>query len=176
MSATLDILFDEKTIAEKVAELAARISSDYAGRDLVLVGVLKGAAVFLADLARRITIPVTVDFVQASSYGMSTTSSGRIAVSKDVSCDIRGKDVLLVDTIVDTGETLSRLFELFKEKGPASLKAVVLLDKRCRRAADVPLAYAGFEVPDAFVVGYGVDHAEKYRNLPYIAVVERSDR
>jgi len=109
MSEPLDILFDEKTIAEKVAELAARISADYAGRDLVLVGVLKGAAMFLADLARRITIPVTVDFVQASSYGMSTTSSGRIAVSKDVSCDIRGKDVLLVDTIVDTQNALPTL-------------------------------------------------------------------
>ena len=175
MTERLDILFDEDTIHAKVAELAARITADYAGRDLVLVGVLKGAAVFLSDLARLIALPVTVDYVRASSYGMSTTSSGRVAVSRDAGTDVRGKDVLLVDTIVDTGETLARLYGMFEEKGPASVRAVVLLDKRSRRTADVPLAYVGFELPDEFVVGYGVDRAERYRNLPYIAVVRSAD-
>ncbi len=166
-----EILFDEQTIEKRVRELAAEISKDYQGKDLVLIGVLKGAAVFMADLMRRIPFPVAIDFIHASSYGMSTVSSREIKIRKDIDADVRGRHVLLVDTIIDTGETLHLLFELFRQKRPASIKAVVLLDKKPRRTVDVPIAYRGFEIPDKFVVGYGVDCKEQYRNLPYIAAV-----
>ncbi len=166
-----EILFDEKAIARRVDELAAEISRDYEGRNPVTVGILKGAAVFLADLIRRVPYPVTVDFVHASSYGMATTSSRDIRIKKDIEIDVKGRHVLLVDTIIDTGETLHRLVDLFRQKGPASIKTVVLLDKKPRRTAAVPLDYRGFEIADKFVVGYGTDCGEKYRNLPYIAVV-----
>lgn len=166
-----EILFDEQAIQAKVSELAARISADYAGKDLVLVGILKGAVVFLADLMRRITFPVTIDFVCASSYGMSTTSAKEIRIKKDIETDVRGRHVLLVDTIIDTGETLDCLFKRFTEREPASLEAVVLLDKKPRRTVLAPVKYRGFEIPDKFVVGYGVDCAEQYRNLPYVAAI-----
>ena len=166
------MLFDEQTIAKKVKELADRISADYVGKDLVLICILKGAVVFMADLMRRISMPVMVDFVRAASYGVSTEPSRNIVITKDIETDIKGKHVLLVDTIIDTGETLYCLLEKMKGKGPASLDAVVLLDKKPRRTVEVALAYKGFEIPDVFVVGYGVDCAEQYRNLPYIAVVK----
>ena len=166
------MLFDEQTIAKKVKELADRISADYIGKDLVLICILKGAVVFMADLMRRISMPVMVDFVRAASYGVSTEPSRNIVITKDIETDIKGKHVLLVDTIIDTGETLYCLLEKMKGKGPASLDAVVLLDKKPRRTVEVALAYKGFEIPDVFVVGYGVDCAEQYRNLPYIAVVK----
>ena len=153
-------------------ELAGEISRDYAGKDPVLIGVLKGAVIFLADLMRRMTIPVAVDFVHASSYGNSTTSSRQVTIRKDADIDVAGRDVLLVDTVIDTGLTLSRLFEHFQERGPASLKVVVLLDKKPCRIADVPIAYRGFEIQDVFVVGYGVDCAQRCRNLPYVAVIK----
>jgi len=164
-------LFDEQTIAKKVKELADRISTDYAGKDLVLVCILKGAVVFMADLMRCLSMPVAIDFVRAASYGVSTEPSRNIVITKDIETDIKGKHVLLVDTIIDTGETLHCLLEKMKGKGPASLEVVVLLDKKPRRTVAVTLAYRGFEIPDVFVVGYGVDCAEQYRNLPYIAVV-----
>lgn len=170
-----EILFDEQTIAKKVDELAARISKDYAGKDLVLVGILKGGVMFMADLMRRISIPVAIDFVCASSYGKATISTREIRITKDIGTDIKGRHVLLVDMIIDSGETLDFLFRKMAEKGPASLKAVVLLDKKPRRTVDVPLAYRGFEIPDKFVVGYGVDCAEQCRNLPYIAAVKTSE-
>jgi len=166
-----DILLDEQTIQTKVAELAARISIDYAGKDVVLVCILKGAVVFTADLMRRLPFPVTIDFVWASSYGMSTTASREIRIKKDIEVDVRGRHVLLVDTIIDTGQTLDCLLHKIPEKEPASLEAVVLLDKKSRRLVEVPLKYRGFEIPDRFVVGYGVDCAERYRNLPYVAVI-----
>lgn len=169
-----EILFDEKAIEKRVMELAAEISKDYEGKDLVLIGVLKGAAVFMADLMRRIPFPVAIDFIHASSYGMGTETSREIRIKKDIDTDVTGRHVLLVDTIIDTGETLHRLFELFRRKGPASLKAVVLLDKKPRRTVEVSLSYRGFEIPDEFVVGYGVDCGEQYRNLPYIAAVKTS--
>ncbi len=172
MIETGEILFDEQTISFKVKGLADRISTDYAGKDLVLVSILKGAAVFTSDLMRRLTIPVTVDFICASSYGISTNSSRKIIIKKDLDIDIKDRHVLLVDMIIDTGETLNFLFNEFIARGPASLKAAVLLDKRSRRTVDVPLAYAGYVVPDKFVVGYGVDCGERYRNLPYIAAVK----
>ena len=167
-----EILFDEKTIANKVKELAARISKDYAGKDPLLVCILKGAIVFTADLMRALTIPAEVDFVRAASYGASTVSSRNIVITKDIDTDIQGRHVLLVDGIVDTGDTLDTLFKRYGERNPASMKAVVLLDKRSRRIIDVPVAYAGFEIPDRFVVGYGMDCGEKFRNLPYIGVVK----
>ncbi len=172
MIETGEILFDEQAIAFKVKQLADRISADYAGKDLLLVSLLKGAIVFTSDLMRRITIPVTVDFICASSYGMSTNSSRKIVIKKDLDTDIKDRHVLLVDMIIDTGETLNFLFNRLASRKPASLKAAVLLDKRSRRAVDVPLAYVGYVVPDKFVVGYGADCAEMYRNLPYVAAVK----
>jgi len=166
-----EILFNEHAIADKVKELAARISNDYAGKDLVLVCILKGAAVFTADLMRALSIPIELDFVRAASYGRSTVSSRVITITKDIDTDIKGRHVLLVDGIIDTGDTLSYLLKRYAERNPASLKAVVLLDKKARRIIDIPLAYQGFEIPDKFVVGYGMDYGEKHRNLPYIAVI-----
>jgi hypoxanthine phosphoribosyltransferase len=170
-----EILFDEQAITRKVKELAARISLDYAGKNPLLVSVLKGAAVFTADLMRLVTIPVTVDFICASSYGTSTQSTRDVTISKDLDTDINGKHVLLVDTIIDAGWTASFLMKKFSERKPASLKIVALLDKKSRRTADVQIAYRGFEIPDKFVVGYGLDFAQQYRNLPYIAVVKISE-
>ncbi len=167
-----EILFDEETIARKVRELAERISRDYAGKEVLLVSILKGAAVFTADLMRGLTVPVAVDFICASSYGMSTESSRKVNIKKDLECDITGKHVLLVDTIIDTGETLDCLMKMFAARKPASLQAVVLLDKKSRRTVDLQVTYLGFEIPDKFVVGYGLDYAQQYRNLPYIAVVK----
>jgi len=167
-----EILYDEPAIQAKVKELAAQIARDYAGKDLVLICILKGAVMFMADLMRRIPFPVTIDFIRVSSYGMSTTAAREIGVKKDIEIDVRGRHVLLVDTIIDTGETLALLFKRFPEKGPASLEAVVLLDKKPRRTAEVRVKYRGFEIPDLFVVGYGVDCAEQYRNLPYVAAIK----
>ncbi len=167
-----EILFDEQTIARKVKELADGISRDYAGKELILVSVLKGAFVFTADLMRLITIPVAVDFVYASSYGASMESSQKVSISKDLETDIAGKHVLLADTIIDTGETVSFLIQKFSERKPASIKLTALLDKKSRRLVDVPIEYRGFEIPDTFVVGYGLDCAQMYRNLPYIAAVK----
>jgi hypoxanthine phosphoribosyltransferase len=172
MDDSLKILFDEQAIERKVAELAAQISHDYAGKELVLVCILKGAAIFAADLSRDLTIPVALDFVQVSSYGNATVSSRTITVKKDIGMDIRGRHVLLVDGIIDTGDTIKYILERYRERGPASIKVVSLLDKRSRRAVEVSIDYRGFEIPDEFVVGYGMDCGEKYRNLPYIAALK----
>jgi hypoxanthine phosphoribosyltransferase len=172
MDDSLKILFDEQAIERKVAELAAQISHDYAGKELVLVCILKGAAIFAADLSRDLTIPVALDFVQVSSYGSATVSSRTITVKKDIGMDIRGRHVLLVDGIIDTGDTIKYILERYRERGPASIKVVSLLDKRSRRAVEVSIDYRGFEIPDEFVVGYGMDCGEKYRNLPYIAALK----
>lgn len=167
-----EILVSEQAIQKKVDELAAQISKDYAGKDLVLISILKGAISFTVDLMRRIPFPVTVDFVHASSYGLGTESTREIRIKKDIETDIAGKHVLLVDCIIDTGETLDYLIQRYAYRNPASLKSVVLLDKRSRRTVDVPLDYVGYVIPDKFVVGYGVDCGEQYRNLPYIAAVK----
>jgi hypoxanthine phosphoribosyltransferase len=171
-----EILFDQETIGKKVAELARQIAQDYAGKDPVLVCILKGAITFTADLMRCIPFSVTLDFVQASSYGMGTSTSREIRIKKDIETDINGRHVLIVDCIIDSGKTMDFLLKRYGERNAASLKAVVLLDKRSRRTVDVPLAYRGFEIPDRFVVGYGVDCAEQYRNLPYIAALRNSAR
>ncbi len=169
-----ETLFDQETISSKVGELAERISRDYAGRKLLLVSILKGAVIFTADLMRMITIPVEVEFISVSSYGPALESSGEVTISKDLDVDIAGKHVLLVDTIVDTGETIDSLLRLFAGRKPASIQVVVLLDKKDRRKTPVPLAYRGFEIPNKFVVGYGLDCEHLYRNLPYIAEVFRA--
>jgi len=170
----LEILLTEQAVTQKIGELAAQISHDYAGKELLLICILKGAAIFTTDLARRLTIPAVLDFVQASSYGDGTASSRTVAVRKDIEADIRGRHVLLVDGIIDTGETMDCLLKRFQERGPASIKVAVLLDKPARRAVAVPVSYRGFEIPDRFVVGFGMDYGERYRNLPYIAVVKSS--
>jgi hypoxanthine phosphoribosyltransferase len=175
MAEIQEIVLDEETIARKVDELAGLISKDYAEKELVLVCILKGAVMFATDLSRRVSCPVILEFIQASSYGTSATSSGNVLVQKDLETDVQGRHVLLVDTIVDTGKTMDRLFKLLSERKPASLNAAILLDKSCKRLVDVPIAYRGFEIPDEFVVGYGLDYGGRFRNLPSIAVL-KADR
>jgi len=175
MDEELEPLFDEDAIRNKMQELADRISRDYAGSDLVIVCVLKAAAFFAADLARSLAVPSRIAFVCASSYGASTSAVTEVEIRKDIEIDISGKHVLLVDTIADSGRTLAALTARYAQRGPASIRSAVLLDKRSRRTADLRLNYVGFEIPDLFVVGYGMDFAEKYRNLPYIAVLPSSD-
>ncbi len=171
MTGIQEVLFDERAIAAKVSDIAEEISEDYAGKEVLLVCVLKGAVVFTADLMRRLRIPVVLDFVQAASYGAGTASSRSIIIKKDLESDVSDRHVLLVDTIVDSGETLDCLFKRFADRKPASLNAAVLLDKISRRTVDVPIAYRGFEIPDKFVVGYGMDCGERYRNLSCIAAL-----
>ena len=167
----LEVLFDENTIAQVVEGLGERISRDYAGQELLLVGILKGAALFVADLARSVTVPAEIAFIRASSYGSGTSSSGKVEVGLDPDLRFACRQVLLVDCIIDSGRTLAAVREMVLERNPASLRVVVLLDKKEHRTAGVPVDYAGFEVPDRFLVGYGLDHAGQYRNLPYIAAL-----
>ncbi len=169
-----EILLTEEQIQAKVTELGVRISKNYAGKELVLICVLRGGLVFFADLMRRIKFPVTIDFVHASSYGAGTEPR-QVRIKKDIETDIRGKHVLIVDCIIDTGETLDCLLKRYRAMGPAGVDAVVLLDKKPRRRVPVPLAYAGFVIPDRFVVGYGVDCAEQFRNLPWVAALAPQD-
>jgi hypoxanthine phosphoribosyltransferase len=169
-----EIIVDEETISARVAELARQISEDYEGKDLFLVGVLKGAAVFLADLVRHITIPVAYDFVAIQSYGSSTRSSGAVRILKDLEDSVESKHVLIVEDIVDTGLTMrvSYLLENLRSRKAASVKVCALLDRPGRRVYETEIDYTGFVVPDKFVVGYGLDYQERYRNLPYIGVLK----
>ena len=169
------VLISAQQIASRVREMGAQISLDYRGRDLVLVGVLTGAVTFLADLIRCIDLPLELDFVAAASYGTETSSSGEVRLLKDLGHPVAGKHVLLTEDIVDTGLTLRYLLETLHARHPASIATCVLLDKPSRRLVDVPVMYRGFEIEDRFVVGYGLDHAGKYRNLPHIAVLEDVD-
>ena len=166
-----EILIDEVTLAARVAELGAEVSEDYQGRDLLLIGVLKGAVFFMADLMRNLTIPCEVDFMAISSYGASTDSSGVVRILKDLDVNIEGRDVLVVEDIIDSGLTLSYLMRNLGARKPASLDVVTLLTKPERREIEVPVRYVGFEIPNRFVIGYGLDFAERYRNLPYVAVL-----
>lgn len=166
------ILISEEELAAKVEELGRRISEDYAGKDLLIVCILKGAVIFCADLVRHITIPVTLDFMAVSSYGDSTQSSGAVMILKDLESNIAGKHVLIVEDIVDTGLTLKYLVENLKARRPLSVKVCTLLDKPDRRKVDVQVDYKGFVIPDAFVVGYGLDYAEKYRHLPSVCILK----
>ena len=167
------ILVSEEQLKAKVAELGAQISRDYAGKNLVLVSILKGSVVFMADLMRAVSIPCNIDFMVVSSYGGSnTTTSGLVKIIKDLDGDLSGKDVLIVEDIIDSGRTLSYLIEILKQRNPNSIRLCTLLDKPERRVRDVRVDYCCFNIPDEFVVGYGLDYAQKYRNLPFIGVVE----
>ncbi len=166
------ILFTPSQLEARVRELGAAITRDYSGRELLLVGILKGSYVFLADLSRAIALPCKVDFMAVSSYGDGCCSSGQVRIIKDLSQDIAGKDVLLVEDILDSGNTLFHLTRLLRQRGPASLKLCTLLDKPERRKQDIQADYRGFSVPDAFLVGYGLDYAENYRTLPYVGILK----
>jgi hypoxanthine phosphoribosyltransferase len=166
------VLIEEDAVRARVAELGAEISSDYATKDLVLVGVLKGAVFFMADLMRNLTIPCEVDFMAISSYGASTDSSGVVRILKDLDISIEGRDVLVVEDIIDSGLTLSYLTRNLESRNPASLEICALLTKPDRREIDVDVRYTGFEIPNEFVIGYGLDFGERYRNLPYVAVLD----
>ena len=166
-----EILIDEETLQARIGELGAEISEAYAGRDLLLVGVLKGAVFFLADLMRELSVPCEIDFMAISSYGSGTDSSGVVRILKDLDMNISGRDVLVVEDIIDSGLTLSYLMRSLKARKPASLEICALLTKPERREIDVPVRFVGFEIPNKFVIGYGLDFAERYRNLPYVAVL-----
>jgi hypoxanthine phosphoribosyltransferase len=166
-----NVLIPEPAIEQRVRTLGSQIGRDFAGLDLVLIGVLTGALTFTADLARHISLPVELDFVAASSYGHGTETSGEVRLLKDLSHPIQGKHVLLIEDIIDTGTTLRYLIEMLQARQPASISVCALLDKPSRRAIDVPVEYVGFTIEDRFVVGYGLDFAGKYRNLPFIAEI-----
>lgn len=169
------ILITEEEIEAKTKELGAQISADYEGKDLVLISVLRGGFIFVADLVRHISVPITIDFMAVSSYGSSTDSSGVVQVIKDLEENINGKHVLVVEDIIDTGLTLSYLLKNLKSRDPASVNVCVLLDKSARRIVDnLPIMYRGFDVPDVFVIGYGLDYRQQYRNLPYIGILKKA--
>jgi hypoxanthine phosphoribosyltransferase len=166
------VLIEEDAVAARVAELGAGVSTDYADKDLLLVGVLKGAVFFMADLMRQLTIPCEVDFMAISSYGAATDSSGVVRILKDLDINIEGRDVLVVEDIIDSGLTLSYLMRMLDSRNPASLEVCALLTKPARREIHVRVRYTGFEIPNEFVIGYGLDFGERYRNLPYVAVLD----
>jgi hypoxanthine phosphoribosyltransferase len=166
-----EVLIEEEPLQARIRELGAEISQEYEGRDLLLVGVLKGAVFFMADLMRELTIPCEIDFMAISSYGAATDSSGVVRILKDLDANIAGRDVLVVEDIIDSGLTLSYLMRSLKARKPASLEICALLTKPERREIEVPVRFVGFEIPNKFVIGYGLDFAERYRNLPYVAVL-----
>ena len=168
------VLITEEQLAAKVAEMGAQISKDYQGRKLIILGVLKGSVVFMSDLIRSITVPVEMDFMAVSSYGAGVKTSGVVKILKDLDRLIAGYDVLVVEDILDSGMTLSYLTELLRERDPASIRLCTLLDKPDRRKVDIKPDYVGFTIPDEFVVGYGLDYAELYRNLPYVGILSPS--
>jgi hypoxanthine phosphoribosyltransferase len=168
------VLITKEAIEKRVRELADQLSAEYAGRELLVVGILKGSWVFLADLVRMMTVPVIIDFMTVSSYGASTKTSGVVKIVLDLKCPIENREVLVVEDILDSGLTLSYIMENLKLRKPKSLKIVALMDKPDRRRADIRADYVGFQVPDKFVVGYGADLAERFRNLPYIGYIEEN--
>jgi hypoxanthine phosphoribosyltransferase len=170
--AVTEILIEEDALRRRVAELGEEISADYAGRDLLLIGVLKGAVFFMADLMRHLTVTCEVDFMAISSYGAATDSSGVVRILKDLDINIDGRDVLVVEDIIDSGLTLSYLMRNLEAREPTSLEIRALMTKPDRREIDVPVRYVGFEIPNRFVIGYGLDFAERYRNLPYVGVLD----
>ena len=170
-AAIAEILVQADDLTHRVRQLGEEISRDYEGRDLLLVGVLKGAIFFLADLMRHIEVPCELDFMAVASYGSSTQSSGVVRILKDLDAAIEGRDVLIVEDIVDSGLTLSYLLRALRARGPKSLEVCALLTKPDRREVELPIRYIGFEIPDRFAIGYGLDHAERFRNLPYVAAL-----
>ena len=167
-----EILFTEQQLADKVAELGARITADYADKNPLVVSVLKGSYVFMADLTRKIDAPCNVDFMVVSSYGSGAKTTGEVQIIKDIGQKIEGRDLLIVEDILDSGLTLSYLMKVLKARGARSIRLCTLLSKPERHKVEVPIDYLGFEIPDEFVVGYGLDYAEKYRNLPYIGILK----
>jgi hypoxanthine phosphoribosyltransferase len=166
-------LISQEELQQKVEELGREITRDYAGQEILMIGILRGAVIFMADLSRAIKLPVAIDFMAVSSYGTSTSSSGVVRIIKDLDEDVEGKHVLIVEDIIDSGLTLNYLIEYIKSRNPKSVKICTLLNKPDRRKVAVPIAYNGFTIPDDFVVGYGLDYAEKYRNLPFIGILKR---
>lgn len=171
MAERVSVLLTEEAVDARIKEIGEQVTKDYAGKEVHLICVLKGGVFFMCELAKRIGVPVSMDFMAISSYGADTKSSGVIKIVKDLDESITGKDVLVVEDIVDSGRTLSYLLEMLKDRKPNSLRLCTLLDKPDRRVIDVDVDYTGFQIPDEFVVGYGLDYAQKYRNLPYIGVV-----
>lgn len=172
MSEKINVMIPEEKLRLRIQEMGAQISRDYEGKQIHLICVLKGGVFFTTELAKHISVPVSFDFMAVSSYGDETVSSGRIKIIKDLDDPVEDKDVLIVEDIVDSGRTLSHLMELIRNRRPASLKLCTLLDKPDRRVTDVKVDYTGYEIPDAFVVGYGLDYRQNYRNLPYIGIIE----
>ncbi len=172
MAEHISVLLSEEEVDRRIQELGDQISRDYAGKSVHLICVLKGGSFFMCELAKRITVPVSLDFMSVSSYGSDTKSSGVVKIVKDLDEPLKDKDVLVVEDIVDSGRTLSYLMEMLRDRGPASLRLCTLLDKPDRRVINVKVDYTGFRIPDKFVVGYGLDYDQKYRNLPYVGVVE----
>ena len=175
MSDHIRVLHSEEEVDNRIREIAAMIDKDYAGKEIHMICVLKGGAFFMCELAKRITSPVSLDFMSVSSYGNGKSSCGVVRIVKDLDEPLEGKNVLVVEDIVDSGRTLSYLLEIVKDRHPASVRLCTLLDKPDRRVKDVKVDYCCFEIPDEFVVGYGLDYAQKYRNLPYIGVVETDE-
>ena len=172
MAERVRVLLTEEEVDKRIRELGEQISKDFEGEEIHLVCVLRGSVFFTCELAKRITLPVSIDFMSASSYGSDTISSGKIKIVKDLEDSLMEKNVIVIEDIVDTGRTLSYLLKMLGERKPKSLRLCTLLDKPDRRVTDVEVDYTGFEIPDEFVVGYGLDYAQKYRNLPYIGIVE----
>jgi len=169
-----EVLLTGDQVQARVAELGAQLADDYAGHDPVLVSVLKGSIIFLADLVRAMPVPLSIDLMEVSSYGASTESSGQVRILKDLSSSIAGREVIVVEDIIDTGLTLNYLLRYLHDKGPASIRICCLLDKPARRLAPIEIDYRGFTIPDRFVIGYGLDYGEHYRNLPYVGVLRPS--
>ena len=172
MADKIRVLLTEEEVNKKISEVAAQINKDYEGKEVHLICILKGGVFFMCELAKRITVPVSMDFMCVGSYGDGTASSGVVRIAKDLDESIENKEVLIVEDIIDSGNTLYYLIDVLKKRNPASMRLCTLLDKPDRRVKDVKVDYCGFEIPDEFVVGYGLDYAQKYRNLPYIGVVE----
>ncbi len=172
MAESIRVMLTEEEVDKRIQEMGEQISRDYEGKTVHLLCVLKGSSFFACELAKRITVPVTIDFMSVSSYGSGTESSGNVRIKKDLDEPLEGKDAIVIEDIVDSGNTLSHLVVMLKERKPASLKLCTLLDKPERRVVDVDVDYTGFNIPDEFVVGYGLDYDQRYRNLPYIGVVE----
>ena len=172
MAERVRVLLSEEEVDAKIKAIGEQISKDYAGKSVHLVCVLKGGSFFMCELAKRITVPVSLDFMSVSSYGSETKSSGVVRIVKDLDEPLKGKDVIVIEDIVDSGRTLSYLLEMLRDRGPASLRLCTLLDKPERRVTDVHVDYTGFQIPDEFVVGYGLDYDQRYRNLPYIGILK----
>ncbi|MBQ6823252.1 MAG: hypoxanthine phosphoribosyltransferase [Clostridia bacterium] len=167
-----EVLFSEEELKRKIAELGAAITRDYAGKELLMVSILKGSVIVMADLMRAVDLPLEIDFMNVSSYGSGTETKGAVKILKDLDVDIKDKHVLIVEDILDSGVTLHNLMKLLNQRQPASIKICTLFSKPSRRRVEVETAYMGFEIPDAFIVGYGLDYDEKYRNLPYVGVLK----